>query len=327
MAERPIVVKIDDHALPTDERVRPLLADAGVELIEAPSPTEDAIIANAAQADVLAVIKEPITERVLRSLPRLRLVMKLGIGVNTIDLAAAARHGVQVANVPDANHIEVGSHAVALLLSLVRALPTFDRDVRRGVWSASTSGHGLHRIDTLTVGVIGMGRTGAYVAHAAGALSMRVVGHDPFMSDDAIRERGAEPVTLDRLLEVSDVVSLHIPLTDETRHLMSHERFAAMKHGSYLVNIARGALVDEAALLDALDSGRLRGAGLDAFETEPLPAGHPLLSSERVILSPHAAYFSVESIWEAQKRGFAQIISFLRGEGVAFPVNTPEVPR
>lgn len=321
------VIKTDNQLLATDSRVWPMLADARVTLVEVPCVTEADLIEHCQGADILAVIKEPLTAQVLERLPRCRAIVKLGIGVNAIDLEAASRLGIQVANVPDASYVEVGSHAVAMMLALVRGLNRFDRDVRRGIWDGPRSGNGIRRIDTMTVGVVGLGRTGQYLATMSNALAMRVLGHDPNLSPDTIRSRGAEPTSLDELIARSDIVTLHVPLTDETRNLMSLERLLSMRPGSYLINVARGQLVNEEALVDVLRSGHLAGAGLDAFATEPLPAGHYLLESERVILSPHAAYYSVDSIYEVQRRGFAEIISILDGRAPTFPVNHVDNPR
>lgn len=321
------VIKTDNHLLATDSRVWPMLARAGVTLVEVPCVTESDLIERCQDADILAVIREPLTAQVLERLPRCRAVVKLGIGVNAIDLAAASRLGIQVANVPDANYVEVGSHAVAMMLALVRGLNRFDRDVRRGIWDGPRSGGGIRRIDTMTVGVVGLGRTGQYLAAMSNALAMRVLGHDPNLSPDTIRSRGAEPASFHELIAQSDIVSLHVPLTAETRNLMSRERLLSMRPGSYLINVARGELVDEGALVDALRSGHLAGAGLDAFAAEPLPAAHYLLQSEQVILSPHAAYYSVDSIYEVQRRGFAEVIAILDGRAPTFPVNHVDIPR
>lgn len=317
-----VIVKTD-NIVTLDDGVRASVAENGLTLHELYSPDEDSLIENCEEADALAVIREPISRRVLSNLPKLRMVARMGIGVDVVDLDAAAELGIQVTNVPDASDSEVSAHALALMMALLRRVKTFDASIRNGAWSAAAHGQGMRRLDCLTLGVVGLGRTGRRLAQVGCALEMTVLASDPGISEANALENGATLVSFEELLQRSDVISLHAPLVPATHHLMSADAFAAMKPGSFLVNTARGELVDEAALVGALESGHVAGAGLDVFEREPLPADHYFRTSDRVLISPHAAYYSVDSYLEVQQKSFADIIRVARGEPVRYPVNSP----
>jgi D-3-phosphoglycerate dehydrogenase len=319
-----VVVKTD-NIVKLDDGVLARVAESGLTLHEIYSPDEDSLIENCQEADALAVIREPISRRVLSSLPKCRMVARMGIGVDVVDLEAATELGIQVTNVPDASDSEVAAHAAALMMALLRRVRTFDMSIRDGNWSAVAHGQGMRRLDQLTLGVVGLGRTGRRLAQVGKALEMTVLASDPLVSDADALQWGVTKVSFDTLLRTSDVVSLHAPLIPATRHLMSADTFAMMKPGSFLINTARGELVDETALIDALERGSLAGAGLDVFEREPLPANHYFRTSDRVLMSPHAAYYSVDSYVEVQEKSFADIIRMARGEPVRYPVNTPRV--
>jgi D-3-phosphoglycerate dehydrogenase len=225
-----------------------------------------------------------VTRRLLEGAPRLRWVGRAGAGLDTIDVVAAKERGVEVMNVPGANSIAVAELTFGLLLSLFRRLPEADASLRRGEWLKSKlMGRELRG---KTIGIVGMGKIGRAVAQRAIAFEMRCLAHDPLVPAEAVRAAGAEPVGLDALLAQSDVVSLHVPVTADTKTMIDAKRIATMKHGAVLVNAARGDLVDENALLAALQSGQLAGAALDVFSTEP-PGASPLLSLPNVVASPH----------------------------------------
>lgn len=242
----------------------------------------------AADAVVLLIGYTRVDERLLARLPRLRLVCTQSAGVDTVDLDAAARRGVTVANVPGAASEEVASHALAMALGLLRGLPFLDRGVRGGQWDPTTER--LRRFSETTLGVLGMGRIGRRVAEMAAPLFGGVHGHDPLLPAD-LWPASVSPCSLEELMSRSDVVSLHAPLTSANRGVIGARELALMPPGSMLVNVARGELVDHTALMDALDDGRLGGAALDVLSEEP-PTDRRLLQHPRLWLSPHAGYLS-----------------------------------
>lgn len=252
------------------------------------SDDPDHIADKANDATVLLIGYTPVGEALLSRLPLLKLICTQSAGVDTVDLDAAARRGVCVANVPDAASEEVASHALAMGCGLLRGLPFLDRAVRSGTWDGSTER--LRRLSASTLGVVGMGRIGRRLAAMAQPLFATVLGHDPLLPVDRWPP-GMSPCNLDDLMARSDVVSLHAPLTPSNRGIIGAPQLGLMRAGSMLVNVARGELIDHTALMDALDAGRLGGAALDVFPEEP-PTDLRLLQHPRLWLSPHAAYLS-----------------------------------
>ena len=283
---------------------------AGLAFAAAQCRTAEEVIAAATGCGALIASYAPITAEVFEALPQLRLVSAIGVGVDHIDTAAAARQGAWVANVPDANANEVATHALAMALSMIRHVPFFDRAVRRGAWDYLATGP-LRRPSGLSLGILGLGRIGRELARLAAPTFARVLGHDPWLPD-AAWPADVMPRSLEDLLAESDVVSLHLPLLDGTRALLGAEALARMRPGSYLVNVARGGIVDLDALLAALDDGRLAGAALDVLPVEPPPPDHPILAHPRVLLNPHAAFYSLESEEEARRKAVANVVAWAR---------------
>src|SRR5215471_10288515 len=317
MAAPPTVVITDsDLASTEDERV---LREAGLTAVRLQASTEDGLIAALAQipADALIVQWAPVTAAVLDAAPGCRFISRLGIGIDMIDVAAATRHGVAVANTPDYCVDEVVAHTLAMALWLVRGLGRFDAAVRNGEWAAAAAYPAAARPAGTVVGVVGLGRIGAQVAAQAVALCFEVLGHDPY----AAAPDGVRLTSLDDLLRSSHLVTLHAPLTPETRHLIRTDTIGLMSPGAVLVNTCRGGLIDEAAVAAALRAGRLAGAAMDVFETEPLPADSPLRSLPNVLLSPHAAWYSKSSLAALPVRAAQQVVDFLAGQPVPSIVN------
>lgn len=293
----------------------------GVDFVEATCLTEDELIAHCEKASGLLVLREPITARVLDAMPDCKVVGRFGVGLDTVDVPAASARGVRVTNVPDSNASEVAAHAVAMIMSLVRRLPHFNAAIRAGTWDYLRTGGGIRRIEELALGLAGFGRTGQRVAAAALAIGFDVRVYDPFVAPDVLTEKGLRPVTLEEVVTDSDIVSLHLPLNEQTRNVLDRDAIASMRPGAIIVNVSRGGLVDEAAVAEALESGALSGAGLDTFETEPLPADSPLRTNPHVLLSPHAAHYSRESYRETIRKAFEDVARVLRGEEPVYPVN------
>jgi D-3-phosphoglycerate dehydrogenase / 2-oxoglutarate reductase len=284
----------------------------------------DEVVARARDADALIVSASPITRRVLESLEGLQAVMRTGVGYDVIDVAAATELGVVVINVPDIWIREVANHALALLLAWNRRIVTLDREVRAGVWSSRVPGTLTGSLHGETVGIVGLGNIGSAFARRVAALETRVIACDPYVDDARFKALGVERVGLGELAERSDYVSVHALLNAETRGLIGEAFLRRMKPTACLVNTSRGPVVDEAALVRALQAGRPGGAALDVFEEEPLPADSPLRRMDNVILTPHAAYFSSPAAAQVPLRCGEEIARVLAKERPLNVVN-PEV--
>jgi D-3-phosphoglycerate dehydrogenase / 2-oxoglutarate reductase len=292
----------------------------GARVLRAPARDEETLLRHIPEADALLVGTARIGTALLSAAPELRIVARYGIGLDNVGVEEATRRGVVVTNAPGFCREEVAEHVLALLLCLARGVHLYDRAVRAGDWTRAGA-RTVRRVAGQTIGVVGFGAIGRTVAERAARIGMRVIVHDPVVADEAIRATGAEPVTLDDLARRADVVTLHTPLTEETRGLVNERFLAAMKPTAHLINTARGALVDQEALQAALAEGRIAGAGLDTFVPEPLPAGHPLLESERALLTPHVAFYSEESVHDVRVRAARAVAEALAGERPAETVN------
>lgn len=297
---------------------RQIFREAGIELIEAQCRTEDEVVARAGGCSALLIQYAPVAERVFAAHPGIGLCSRIGAGFDTIDTAAAARHGVWVANSPDYGVGEVSTHALAMMLSVIRGIARYDRDIHNGQWHYTTVGRIL-RASNLTVGVLGLGRIGKRFAHIARNTFKRVIAHDPHLIDGDFPAY-VERVSLEELFSQADTISIHCLLNDETRGLVDGRLLRLMKPGSYLVNTARGAIVDIGDLTEVVQAGRLAGVGLDVLPTEPVPADHPLLADPRVLFSPHAAFYSVESEVELRRKAAMNIVSWMRTGRPDYPV-------
>ncbi len=302
-----------DWVQPDLELEERILAAAGMALVAAEPQCQTAadVIRVAEDAEALIVLYAPITHEVFAALPHLRIISLPLVGVDAVDLEAAREHGVWVAYVPDACVPEVGVHAVAMALALVRHLPFYDRAVREGRWDYEEPGV-LHRPTHLTFGLLGCGRIARQAGASAAPSFGRVLAYDPYVPAENWPDGIERAPNIETLFRDSDVISLHAPIVAETRHIVDTALLARMKPGSYLVNAARGGLVDPGALLNALDSGQLAGAALDVFEPEPPDMNDPLLHHARVMVTPHAAYYSVEGDEEGRGRAVHNIIDFAR---------------
>ena len=306
-------VVFTDFVQPNLELERGLAEGAGLELVEAQPhcTTDDEVIRAAEGATAVIVQNAPITDKVFAGLPDLRIVATPGIGVDMIDIEAAEAHGVWVAHVPDGNITEVACHALAMALSLTRHLPFYDAAMRAGEWSYDGTGP-LTRPGKTTLGVAGLGKIGRLTAAYATPVFGRILGYDPHLSEAAWPDGVERLHDLAELAAASDVLTFHMPLTAETRGLVNRDLLGAMKPGGYLVNVSRGAIVEIPDLLAALDSGQLAGAALDVFPQEPVAAEDPVLRHPKLILSPHAAFYSLESDEELRSRAVTNVIAFLK---------------
>ena len=320
MGSRRVVITDCDH-----DGIAPelsVLEAAGIEVRLAQCRSSADVAEAARDADAVITQYAPLDAPALAALHRCRVVVRYGVGVDNVDVPAASRHGVWVANVPDYGTEEVADHALALLLALLRGLPRLDRAVRAGEWDVNAV-RPLHRLSTLTVGVLGCGRIGEAFARKVLGVGLRVIGHDPAGVRAELREAGVEEVGLHELLSRSDAVSLHLPLSDATHHLVDAAALRRMRPTAYLINTSRGGIVDHAALLEALEAGRLAGAALDVLEVEPPAAGDALAAHPRVVVTPHAAWYSEESYETLKTEAAREAVRVLRGERPRSPVNEP----
>lgn len=300
-----------------------LRSTPGIEVVDA-AGKPDQVQENLPRAHALLVRSDTqVTADLIATAPLLRVIGRAGIGVDNIDVEAATHSGIAVLNAPAANTVSAGEHAMALLLGLVRRVPWAAESMRRGEWDRKAfSGTELRG---KVLGIVGLGRIGTHLTGLARAFGMQIIAHDPFLPEQRAQELRVELCELDAMLVRADVVTLHLPLTDETRHLIDARRLGIMKRSAILINTARGGLVDEAALIKALESGALGGAAIDVFDTEPLPSDAPLRRVERAILTPHLA----ASTKEAQERVALEICTTVRNAlltgDVGGAVNVPGV--
>jgi D-3-phosphoglycerate dehydrogenase len=276
-------------------------------------PGNAALLDTARDADGLLSQSATLDAELIEGLERCRVIVRYGAGYDRVELEAARRKGIAVCNVPDYGTQDVADHTLALMLALVRKLPAMMEQIRAGGWGESPL-RPIPRVSTLTVGVYGFGRIGRAVAARVRAFGCPVIACDPYLAAEVFAEQGVERVDREELLARSDLVTLHMPLTAETRGLLGAEAFARMKPGALLVNAARGAVVDTPSLVRALDNGRIAGAALDVLDVEPMPADHPLVNRPNVIVTGHLAWYSEHSMRQLKRSAGEECARVLRGE-------------
>ena len=301
---------ITDYDFPDVDLEQALFRDAGFELATAQCRTEDDLIAAARGCSGLLTQYAPVTERVMAACPEVKIVSRMGAGFDTVDIEAARRRGVWVANAPDYGVGEVATHALAMALALLRHIPRLDREVRAGRWHYASTGP-LPRATELTLGVLGLGRIGKRMSSISRGVFGSIIACDPYLIDGDFPAYVGR-VSKDELFRKADIVSLHVPLTAETRGMVDERLLGLMKKGSFLVNTARGAVVNVPDVVAALDSGRLEGAALDVLPQEPPAADDPALSHARLLLTPHAAFYSVEGERELRTKAAQNLIDWAR---------------
>jgi D-3-phosphoglycerate dehydrogenase len=293
--------------------------------------TEEELIEHGGEADAIVAVTSlhPLTRRALRAFERCRIVAGIGVGYDTTDLKAATELGMVITNVPDYCIDEVSAHALALLFALARKLFPADRAIRRKPVSLNQDKNSLmqtiypvFRMRDQTLGIIGLGRIGTATALKARGLGMRVIAYDPYVLGAVMESHGVTPVDLATLLRESDYISLHTPLTEETKGFIGYDEFRQMKRNSYFINTARGACVEQEGLIRALNEGLIGGAGIDVTVDEPIRQDSPLLTMGQVILTGHSAYYSIPAEAEAYRKPMGQVAQALRGEFPTYAVNT-----
>ncbi|MBC8078283.1 MAG: C-terminal binding protein [Chloroflexales bacterium] len=299
---------------------RELLQAVDATLVHVASLDAPEARAHLREADALLVTIHRVSAELIATLERCRIISRSGTGLDAIDIPAATAKGIWVAYVPDYSIDEVSSHAVGLLLAHARGIPWLVESTRAGSWT-----HQLiaprRRLRGQTLGLLGFGRIGQAVAVKARGLGLEIIAHDPFLDDQAISALGARPVDRETLLRESDYLSLHVPLTDANRQFIDAQALALMKPTAFVINTARGGLIDEDALLHAVKSGQIAGAGLDVLSVEPPPADHPLLHEPRILITPHTGWYSEDSSYDVRVRAAEEVVRVLRGERPRCPVN------
>ena len=316
---RPLIA-ITDSPFPSFDPAKKALARLDPEYRIAKSASADDILAIARDADAVLVTYAKLPGQLLRELKKCKAIGRFGLGVDNIDLAAAKELGIAVNYVPDYCLREVSDHAMALLLALARKVTLSSKLVQSGRWELPPIVP-LRRLEGQVLGLVGFGNIPRTLAPKAKGFGLQVITYDPYVVQDAATAAGVECVSFDDLLARSDFISVHAPLQPATRGLMNAKAFAKMKKGAYLINTARGPLVDEAALVAALDSGHLGGAALDVVTTEPLAKDSPLLGRDNVILTPHTGFYSVEALEELQTKCASDVARILSGEKAAYPIS------
>jgi D-3-phosphoglycerate dehydrogenase len=316
-------VLVTDYAWKDLELEREILAKIGAQLVVARTGAEDELHGLAADVDGILTNWKPVTQKVISNAGRCRIICRFGVGLDNIDVRYASSVGIIVTNVPNYCLEEVTEHALALLLSLARKVAFFDAAIKRGVYDLA-AGTPLFRIKGKTLGIVGFGSIGRLMAAKARALGLEVLVHTRNGNSGASAAPEVTHVSFAELLRASDFISLHLPLTPETNNLFNYEAFQQMKPTAFLINTARGAVVDPAGLLRALNEGLIAGAGLDVYAPEPPAASDPLILHPRVVATPHAAFNSAESIHELRTTTTAQMRDLLSGKLPDFVVN-PQV--
>ena len=307
-------VLITDHVWPSTDPEREVLEAGGAEVVVAPDGEEATLIELARDADAIMTCFAQVTEKVVRAAERCVVIGRFGVGVDNIAVRTATELGIAVTYVPDYCVDEVSDHVMALLHAWNRKIALFDRSVKERGWGSQPLTMRMMRLRGKTIGIVGFGRIGQAVAVKARAFGLNILAADPAVSAETVESFGGSLVDLSALLAESDFVSLHVPLTGETRNLIGTGELAAMKREAFLINAARGPLVDETALYDAITNGDIAGAGLDVMVENIPPPDHPLFSLENIIITPHVAFFSQESTLELEQRAAAEVVRVMRGE-------------
>jgi D-3-phosphoglycerate dehydrogenase len=320
-----VKIVITDHRFKDVEQERRAVQGAGGEFVVGQATDEQQTADLCKDADGVLTARAPITKLVIDAMARCRVIVRYGIGIETVDIVAATERGVMVANVPDYCVDEVSDHALTLLLMLSRQAIAAIALTREDRWLLAEMPP-LHRLRGQVCGLVGCGQIGSLLAAKVAALGMRLMIYDPYLSEKGCREMAAELVSFERLLAESDFISLHAPLNDETRYLFAAPVFDKMKRTAFIVNTARGGLIDEAALIAALDSGKIAGAALDALESETAvtPLRTALVNHPKIIVTPHTAWLSEESRAALQAKAVAQVLVGVRGERPYGLVNLKE---
>ena len=320
-------ILVTDFVWPSTAPEREVLAGVGAEIIEAPDGSEETLVRLAEGVEGIMTCFAQVTPSVVRAAKECVVISRYGVGVDNIAVDVATEEGIAVTYVPDYCVDEVSDHVMALLLTWNRQIGFYDGVAKQGIWGGSVSPAPLTRLRGQTLGVIGLGRIGQAVARKGMAFGLEVMAYDPYLPEGAAVPAGVEPTGLPELLGKADYVTVHTPLNAETRGLLGAAEFALMKPNGYVINCARGPIINEAALYEALRDGRIAGAGLDAMEEASPSADNPLFALDNVIVTPHVAFLSQQSVLELEVRTAQATADVLEGRMPEFLVNPEVLPK
>jgi D-3-phosphoglycerate dehydrogenase len=306
-------VVLTDYGWPDLSIEHGVFSPLGISFTAARWMNEDDIIRVAENADAIVSGYGPLSRDVIRSLRRCKIISMNGAGYDNVNLEAATDEGILLVNCPDYCFEEVADHAMAMILSCARGLFQYDRRVRDKIWDYKSAGP-RERIRNSVLGLLGFGRVAQAVAARAGSFGMKVMAADPLIADEFVSARGVQPATRQEVFAAADYLSIHVPLTTDTRKSVGAEELASMKASAFVINTCRGAVVDEKALYEALENGTIRGAALDVLEEEPPDFNYPLLSLDNLLVTPHAAFYSEAAMAEVRTRSAREVIQVFKGE-------------
>lgn len=311
-------VYVTDQRQPSFDIEREILRECGADLTLCQCVSPEDIARECADADAVLLDLAPMTGAAVRALKKCRVISRYGVGVDNVDLSAAAECGIQVTNVPDYCMEDVSDHALALLFACLRSVVLRDREIRQGRWNIQSPGF---RLRGKTLGLVGAGRIARALVKKVSGFGLReVVAYDPFLSAEELAAFGVRKVDFAELLAISDFVSLHLNLTDSTRGIIGRDALARMKETAILINVSRGGLVDPDALLDALEHRRILAAGLDTHCIEPVPPDSGFMHLDNIVMTDHSAYNTVEGVEELKTKAAKNVAAVLRGEAPPYPV-------
>jgi D-3-phosphoglycerate dehydrogenase len=314
------VIAVTDSVFPSLEPAKAALGRLNPTYRMSKSVNADDILAVAKDADAILVTYAKLTRDILSQLTKCKAIGRFGLGVDNIDLPTAKEKGIAVNYVPDYCIREVSDHTMALLLALIRKIPLSNKLVQSGRWEMPAVVP-IRRLEGTVLGLVGFGHIPRLVVPKAQAFGMKVIAYDPYVKPEQFKAMNVEGVDFDTLVKTSDYVSVHAPLLPATRGMLNADAFAKMKKGAYVVNTARGPLIDEPALIAALDAGQVGGAALDVVTAEPLAKDSPLLGRDNVIISPHTGFYSIEALEELQTKCATDVARVLSGEKAVYPIS------
>jgi D-3-phosphoglycerate dehydrogenase len=314
-----MLVAVTDSVFPNLNAATAIVSTIGAELKLAKSSSPEDILAVAKDADAVLTTYAKVTGDMIPQMARCRIIARFGIGVDNVDIPVATSKGIVVTRVPDYCLDEVSDHAMALLLALIRKIPSSNARTQAGEWKMPAVVP-IHRLRGTVLGLVAFGQIPQLVAPKAKAFGMRVVTYDPYIPDEVLKRAGVDRVEFDELVRISDYVSIHTPLMPATHHLFNADVFSRMKPTAYIVNTARGPIIDETALAQALDQKKIAGAALDVMEKEP-PGSSPLFGRDNIIVTPHTSFYSEESLVDLQTKAAEEVVRVLTGQVPKNPVN------
>lgn len=322
-------VVICDYEFPNVDPEREALSGIpNLEFIPAQCKSEEEVMELTKDADGVLNQWSYLNEKVINNMKNCKVIATYGIGVDKIDVEAASKKGIYVCNVPNYGTNEVADHTISLILACARQVVRFDKLIREGKYGYKYLDNKLYRIEGQTIGVLGFGKIPRNLTRKLrDAFDMKVLAYDPFVSEESMKENGAIKVDLETLMKESDFVSIHVPLTKDTKYMIDEKMLRLMKPTAYLINCGRGAIVKEDDLYKVLKEKAIAGAAIDVFEVEPIKPGHPLLELDNVIVTPHSAYYSVESLYALQYGAAAEVARVLKGEEPLSAVNREAVEK